>query len=219
MYSWSAAELRRIVDAERAARPFLLWRDGSGELRIRGLGDAPQLTVGRRRSSDIALVGDGEVSRLHALLQQLGEDWTLVDDGLSRNGTFVNGTRLSARRRLADGDLLSFGKSVLEYRDPSHVSTPVTVSGSGATAIESLTVTQRTILAALCRPHWHVRGHPRPATNVEIASEVFLGVDAVKSHLRALYRHFGLSDLPQNQKRTQLALDAMRSGIVSDPKE
>jgi hypothetical protein len=43
---------------------------------------------------------------------------------------------------------------------------------------------------------------------------VFLGVDAVKSHLRALYRQFGVSDLPQNQKRAQLALDAMRSGVT-----
>ena len=32
-----------------------------------------------------------------------------MDDGLSRNGTFVNGERLSGRRRLTDGDTLRFG--------------------------------------------------------------------------------------------------------------
>ena len=31
-------------------------------------------------------------------------DWTVVDDGLSRNGTYVNGERIHGRRRLVDGD-------------------------------------------------------------------------------------------------------------------
>jgi hypothetical protein len=212
--SWSPAELRQIVETERAGRPFLLWRGAAGELRVRGLGDVTQLTIGRSRSSEIALESDAEVSRLHALLEQLGEEWTLIDDGLSRNGTFVNGERLGTRRRLTDGDLLRFGKTVLEYRDPAHVSSPVTTTGTGTPPVQVLTPTQRSILVALCRPYRTVTGHPRPATNAEIAGEVFLGVDAVKSHLRALYRQFGVSHLPQNQKRAQLAMDAMRAGVT-----
>lgn len=217
MHSWSAAELRQIVEAARGGRPFLVWRDPAGELRIRGLGDRPQLTIGRRRSCDIALIDDGEVSRLHAVLEQLGEDWTLLDGGLSRNGTFLNGQRISTRRRLADGDLLRFGETTLEYRDPSHVSTPVTATGSPAAAVEGLTLTQRAVLVALCRPYLDPDGRRLgPATNAEIAAEVFLGIDSVKSHLRALYRQFGLSHLPQNQKRTRLAIDALSSGIVAE---
>jgi hypothetical protein len=212
--SWSPAEVRQIVEAERAGRPFLLWRDSAGGLQLRSLDNRGQLTIGRSGSSNIPLNGDGEVSRLHALLEQLGEEWTLVDDGLSRNGTFLNGERLSTRRRLADGDLLRFGETVVEYRDPSQVLTAVTVTGSGVAPVDVVTVTQRAILVALCRPYRAVMGHPRPATNAEIASEVFLGVDAVKAHLRALYKQFGLSELPQNQKRTQLAIDAMRAGLV-----
>jgi hypothetical protein len=216
MSGWSTAELKQIVVAERAGRPFLTWRDAAGELQLRGLGDRTQLTIGRRGSSDVVIVGDGEVSRLHALLEQFGEDWTVLDDGLSRNGTFVNGERLTARSRLVDGDELRFGGTVIEYRDPSHVSTPVTVTGSPVAGVAGLTPTQRLILTALCRPYRAVNGHPRPATNAEIAADVFLGLDSVKSHLRILYRVFGVSDLPQNQKRTQLALDAMRSGFVSE---
>lgn len=214
MSTWSPVELKQIVETERAGRPFLLWRGTGGELRVRALGDGVQLTIGRSRSSDLVIEADGEVSRLHALLERLGDEWTLADDGLSRNGTFVNGERLGTRRRLADGDLLRFGETTIEFRDPSYVSTPVTITGSGATPVDILSATQRAILVALCRPYRAVTGHPRPATNAEIAGEVFLGVDAVKSHLRTLYRQFGVSELPQNQKRAQLAIDAMRSGVV-----
>ena len=36
---------------------------------------------------------DGEVSRLPAQLEGVGTDRILIDDGLSRNGTYVNGER------------------------------------------------------------------------------------------------------------------------------
>jgi hypothetical protein len=37
----------------------------------------------------------------------------------------------------------------------------------------------------------------------------------VKSTLRALFEVFGVDDLPQNQKRASLALQAMRNGVIS----
>ena len=36
----------------------------------------------------------------------MGADWVICDDGLSHNGTFVNGERVRGRRRLAAGDVL-----------------------------------------------------------------------------------------------------------------
>jgi hypothetical protein len=67
-----------------------------------------------------------------------------------------------------------------------------------------LTDTQHRILVALCRPARGGNGFAPPATNQEIADEVFLSVDAVKAHLRALYRKFGIEELPHNQKRARL---------------
>ena len=52
---------------------------------------------------------DPEMSRLHAELVRRAGEWTVSDDGLSQNGTWVNGLRLTGRRRLADGDLLRSG--------------------------------------------------------------------------------------------------------------
>ncbi|HEY2478772.1 MAG TPA: hypothetical protein VGI17_08565 [Solirubrobacterales bacterium] len=84
-----------------------------------------------------------------------------------------------------------------------------------------LTDTQLAILAALCRPISSGNHFATPATNQEIADEVFLGVDAVKGHLRTLYRKFGIEDLPHNQKRARLVELAIEGGYLasSEPKQ
>jgi hypothetical protein len=79
-----------------------------------------------------------------------------------------------------------------------------------------LTDTQLGILAALCRPISAGNHFATPATNQEIAAEVFLSVDAVKGHLRTLYRKFGIEDLPHNQKRARLVELAIEGGYVGE---
>jgi hypothetical protein len=80
-----------------------------------------------------------------------------------------------------------------------------------------LTDTQKRILAALCRPVSEGNHFATPATNQEIAEAVFLSVDAVKGHLRTLYRKFGIEDLPHNQKRARLVELAVAGGYVEAP--
>jgi hypothetical protein len=77
-----------------------------------------------------------------------------------------------------------------------------------------LTDTQLGILAALCRPISSGNHFATPATNQEIADQVFLSVDAVKGHLRTLYRKFGIEDLPHNRKRARLVELAIAGGYV-----
>ena len=76
-----------------------------------------RVTIGRDPAADIPLAWDAEVSRTHALLEQVGRGWMLVDDGLSRNGSFVNGARVTGRRRLRDKDRLVCGNTPLTYRE------------------------------------------------------------------------------------------------------
>jgi hypothetical protein len=81
-----------------------------------------------------------------------------------------------------------------------------------------LTETQRRILIALARPFIDGHQFATPATNREIAAEVCLSVDAVKGHLRLLFKQFGLDELPQNRKRAALSALAVSSGCrASDP--
>ena len=101
--------------------PALTWTDELGARRTSlALGDELRsVVVGRDESSDIALPWDDEVSRVHAVLERIGADWTVVDDGLSANGTFVNGERVHGRRRLRDGDRLRVGEVALLYTAPA----------------------------------------------------------------------------------------------------
>jgi hypothetical protein len=214
----SPAELRDRIEAERRGRPFLVLREGDGPQRIVDLDPAvPRLSVGRAAQNDVDLQWDTEVSRLHAELEQIGGEWTVSDDGLSRNGTFVNGTRISGRHRLRDGDVVRVGRTQLAFKRPlSEDSMPTQVAGGrgGREPVTDLPPLQRKVLVALARPYKHDE-FAVPATNQEIADELHLSVDAVKSHLRTLFGRFGIEHLPQNQKRSRLVAEALQAGLVS----
>jgi hypothetical protein len=207
------AELKERIEAERRGAPFLVYRDvDGGQVLVELEGD--RFTIGRRADSDIALDWDGAVSRLHAQLERVGAQWTLVDDGLSRNGSFVNGQRVRGRQRLHDGDRLCFGATLLLYRAPAEGESKSTQIGIRAGGSVHLSPAQRQVLVALCRP-LGMSAFESPSTNKQIADELHLSVDAVKAHLRVLFERFGLEDLPQNQKRARLAATALVDGIVA----
>jgi pSer/pThr/pTyr-binding forkhead associated (FHA) protein len=212
----SPLELKAQIEAERAGVPFLIYRSGGGEQQIVNLGDdREQVTVGRAASADIVLDWDTEVSRVHAELGRIGRDWTVSDDGLSRNGTHINGERVIGRRRLQDGDVLRFGQTSAIFRQPMTVQVTETVVASDVLDRASLSDAQRRVLLALCRPFKEASGYVTPATNQQIADELFLSIDAVKTHLRALFGKFGIEDLPQNQKRVRLVELALKSGVIT----
>jgi hypothetical protein len=207
----SPADVKARLDAERRGLPFVLYRDGGGTQIILTLSGA--ITVGRRAERDVALPWDTEVSRLHAQLEPVGSDWIVVDDGLSRNGTYVNGERVSGRRRLRDGDRLVFGETPVQFRAPADAEAESTAAIRLGTGTMPISESQRKVLVALCRP-LKDSAYAAPATNKAIADEVHLSVDAVKAHLRVLFERFGLDALPQNSKRAQLAAIVLVNGIV-----
>jgi FHA domain-containing protein len=206
------AEVKRRLDAERRGAPFLQYLDGDGAEVLVELEPRTARIIGRRADSDIALEWDTEVSRLHAQLEPAGRDWTLVDDGLSRNGTFVNGERIDGRRRLRDGDRMCFGGTHVLYRAPGAADSISTAAVDLSRPVV-LSDAQRRVLVALCRP-LAASPYAAPATNREIASALWLSTDAVKAHLRVLFERFELDDLPQNTKRARLAALALVGGVV-----
>lgn len=210
-YSSSPAELRARLAAERGGGCFLVLRDGERHQHIVPLLNGP-VTVGRGPEADVRLGWDDQVSRAHAELDRVGGTWTVVDDGLSTNGTFCNDERVRGRRRLADGDQLRFGHTIVAFRALEVEESVTTALADDAPGI-ALTETQRRVLVALCRP-LRDNAYATPATNRRIAAEVFLGVDAVKVHLRALYRKLGIGAMPQNEKRARLVELAFHHGLV-----
>jgi adenylate cyclase len=102
---------------------------GGARLPIRG-----SCSLGRSVSNQVALP-DEKVSRRHALIQaQRENEFWLVDFG-SRNGTYLNGQRITQPTRLQPGDRLQVGASQFVFRQPG-VSQPV----ARATAFADQTV-------------------------------------------------------------------------------
>jgi pSer/pThr/pTyr-binding forkhead associated (FHA) protein len=132
------------------------------------------------------------------------------------NGTFVNGERVRGRQRLRDRDVLALGRTVIVFRDPAAVDRSETRVGGSAVRPPLLSEAQRRVLLALCRPYKTAAAFSSPSANAQIAAELCLSVEAVKTHLRVLFAKFGVDHLPQGQKRAKLVERAFQAGLVSD---
>ena len=85
-----------------------------GTWRIKSLSEAV-VVVGRPNSQSeigIDLSPDTTVSRVHAKIW-LADDLCWVEDLGSRYGTTVNGTRITGRQQLREGDLIGIGETTL----------------------------------------------------------------------------------------------------------
>jgi pSer/pThr/pTyr-binding forkhead associated (FHA) protein len=72
-----------------------------------------EITVGRGGGCALILADDQFASTVHARVFRRGND-LFVDDLESRNGTFVNGNRVTTTTRLRRGDRVQFGQTVCE---------------------------------------------------------------------------------------------------------
>lgn len=208
-----ARVVKALMDAEDTGLPFVEWFDNDDQLHILMLPfDRDKVEIGRREQYEISLPWDPEVSRLHALLEPAQDEWTLVDDGLSSNGSWVSGSRVHGRHRLHNKDKMCFGSTYVIYHGPSHGSVTTTRSPD-AHGQEPITERKRRVLIALCRPIFE-QTSDTPATNPQIAEELHQTVDTVKGTLRELFEQFGLGSLPQNEKRTRLVRIVRDRGIL-----
>jgi pSer/pThr/pTyr-binding forkhead associated (FHA) protein len=216
LHASSPVELKAQIEAGQGGAPFLVYRDQEGRQRIFSFsGEGPTLTVGRDAANDIVLAWDRETSRVHAEFGRLAGEWTIEDDGLSSNGTFVNGQRVIGRHRLRDTDVIDCGSTRITFHSPAPVALEETRPLVGIRLAPAVSPAQRRVLIALCRPLKVDEHHNLPATNQQIAEELVVSVDAVKASLRTLFEKFQIEDLPQNAKRTRLAELAFTSGVVT----
>lgn len=173
--------------------------------------DSARITIGRAESNDVAIPTDPELSRLHAVLEAVGDGWCLRDLA-SSNGSFVNGERIWSDRPLRHGDEIRVGRTRLVYRSgqPSHDLT-VTRTADPAPA---LTRRERDVLVALCRPVLSADLFTEPASIRQIAEALVVTEAAVKQHLLRLYDKFGVYE-PGERRRVRLANEAIRRGAVT----
>ena len=166
-------------------------------------------TVGRGQGVDIRL-DDPSVSRLHAELVRRGPYVYVVDLGLSRNGTRVNG-RPIARRVLEEGDVLSFGAA--RCRIGGVPLEEITAEAElRRSAVPELTRRELDVLTSLCRPALSDEAFATPATAHEIAADLVVTEAAVKQHLLRLYQKFRIAE--GTNRRTRLANEVVALGLV-----
>ena len=70
------------------------------------------ISLGRSSGASLSFPDDSGLSRHHLVIERDGEGWTVRDVG-SKNGTLVNGTRISAPTSLKHGDHISAGHLVV----------------------------------------------------------------------------------------------------------
>ena len=95
------------------AGPYVVLKTESGTRQLSLVGISCW-TVGRSDDNNLVLP-DRWISRNHAMIQMMETgEFYLIDLG-SRNGSFVNGRRVSVPVTLADGDHLTFGQTELQF--------------------------------------------------------------------------------------------------------
>lgn len=165
-------------------------------------------TVGRGTHVDVRLE-DPSVSLLHAELVRRGPYVYVMDLGLSRNGTRVNG-RLVARRLLADGDAMSFGTARCRISgiatDENHEAEQLRSSAP------ELTRREVDVISSLCRPALSEDAFVAPATAREIAADLVVTEAAVKQHLLRLYTKLRIPE--GANRRIRLANEVIALGLA-----
>jgi pSer/pThr/pTyr-binding forkhead associated (FHA) protein len=180
-----------------------VWGRSGRELRAL---DSERMTLGTLESNDLIVDADG-VSRVHAALERFGDTWCVRDLG-SRNGTFVNGSRIIGECALHTGDEIVLGRLRLLFHGPA--------LGKETAAIAQpprVTPRERDVLLALCRPLLTGDAFTEPASIRAIAAELVVSEAAVKQHLTRLYAKFD-AGAQGERKRVQLANAAVARGAV-----
>jgi sigma-B regulation protein RsbU (phosphoserine phosphatase) len=153
---------------------------GRGELIIDAPGSAgvrvhlkhDRYRLGRSSVNELAFPADQKLSREHLIFERTGKGWSVRDNG-SRNGTQVNGRRLTQTAPLAHGDQITAGNLSIRYE----------MRGEFADArVDGITFFEQSL------------ANPTPAVSVTLKSALQVATDPVShptlenAHLGALVR-------------------------------
>jgi phosphoserine phosphatase RsbU/P len=83
--------------------------------------DGDRLALGRASTNELCFPEDTGLSRQHVIFERDGECWMIRDPG-SKNGTHVNGERITTPRRLREGDQIAAGHLTIVFDAPARPS-------------------------------------------------------------------------------------------------
>ena len=73
-----------------------------------------RLSLGRSTAAELCYPDDTGLSRQHLAIERAGDDWALRDLG-SKNGTMLNGAKITERTTLKPGDRITAGHLIMIY--------------------------------------------------------------------------------------------------------
>ncbi len=131
----------RLPEPPLQVSPYLVLKTDSGKRHLSLFGNS-YWTIGRSDDNNFVLP-DRWISRNHAMLQLMESgEFYLIDLG-SRNGSFVNGRRVSIPVTLCNGDALTFGQTELQFYCPTQktvASSHTSINSHDSTATVTLHV-------------------------------------------------------------------------------
>ncbi|MGH9335343.1 MAG: FHA domain-containing protein, partial [Vicinamibacteria bacterium] len=146
------------------------------------------ITIGRSKKNDLVLA-DQWLSRTHAEIRRENTSH-FIRDLDSRNGTYVNGMRLSQRVPLQNGDVVTLGDQQLRFVHDASGSVVLTETPAGLDLEGTMVVSTEELLAAARGKedtwdnlHGGGRGSPRPATQLADDSARILKQNQILSAL------------------------------------
>jgi sigma-B regulation protein RsbU (phosphoserine phosphatase) len=80
--------------------------------------DKERMTLGRSAANELSFTDDHGLSRQHLAFERVGRLWQVHDLG-SKNGTLVNGIRITTPTKLEPGDRVSAGHLVISFAEPA----------------------------------------------------------------------------------------------------
>lgn len=93
--------------------------------------DQDAYSLGRAHTNDLCYAEDASLSRKHVVFERDGQSWSVTDLG-SKNGTVLNGARITGKQRLQAGDRLVVGQLSISCMDPTEMSETNVVFVPGA---------------------------------------------------------------------------------------
>jgi serine phosphatase RsbU (regulator of sigma subunit)/pSer/pThr/pTyr-binding forkhead associated (FHA) protein len=102
--------------------------------------DRDRFTLGRASTNELCYPEDSGLSRQHLALERAGDTWVVRDLG-SKNGTFVNGARISTPHTMSLDDRITAGHLTLQFANrPATFDKTVVIVDSGASESTASTV-------------------------------------------------------------------------------
>jgi DNA-binding CsgD family transcriptional regulator len=170
---------------------------GSGVTRVPVRTDV--VRIGRAMDNEVVLSDQPAASRYHAELRRDDEDHWRVRDCDSRNGTWIDGNRLTGEAPFPRGSVLGIGDTTIRVIDAPAAG--ATVEGVAQADLylqaQLLSAREREVIALVAQGR----------TDDQVARELFISVKTVHSHLDRIRDKTGL------RRRAELTRLAVRLGL------